>query len=64
MEQNSIYYWNTFLYIIETYFYTLLLVAVDAASLIAEDLLKPSPGHERCSPVSLTQPSHVSNGSW
>jgi cytosine/uracil/thiamine/allantoin permease len=64
LEQNSMHYWNTFLYIVGTYIYILLLVAGDAASLIAEDLLKPSPSHERCSPASPTQPSHVSNGSW
>jgi len=37
------HYWSTFLYIIGAHFYTLLLAAGDAASLIAEDLLKPSP---------------------
>jgi hypothetical protein len=51
------YYWNTFLYIIGTYFYTLLLAVGDAASLIAEDLLKPSLSHEGCSLASPTQPS-------
>jgi len=39
LEQISMHYWSTFLYIIETHFYTLLLAAGDAASLIAEDLL-------------------------
>jgi len=33
------HYWSTFLYIIGAHFYTLLLAAGDAASLIAKDLL-------------------------
>jgi hypothetical protein len=36
-------YRSTFLYIVRTDFYTLLLIAGDAASLIIEDLLKRSP---------------------
>ena len=39
LEQISMHYWSTFLYIIGAYFYTLLLAAGDTASLIAEDLL-------------------------
>jgi hypothetical protein len=38
-EKKSMHYWSTFLYIIGAHFYTLLLVAGEAASLIAENLL-------------------------
>jgi hypothetical protein len=55
------HYQSTFLYIVGTYFYTLLLAAGDVASLLAEDLL--TSGHQRRSPASPTQPSHVGSGS-
>jgi hypothetical protein len=37
------HYWSIFLYIVGTDFYTLLLATDDVASLLAENLLKPSP---------------------
>jgi hypothetical protein len=39
LEQISMHYRSTFLYIIGAHFYTLLLAAGDAASLFAEDPL-------------------------
>jgi hypothetical protein len=51
------HYRSTFLYIVRTDFYTLLLAAGDAASLIAA-----LPGHEWRSSASPTQPSHIGTG--